>query len=470
MKSFFFLTSKICLTIVVILLPSSFLIAQWGPPVKLSIHGKSAVLNENANQCMAVNGDTLNVVWSDHRTNGYAIYYERSTDSGMTWDPAVPVTDTAGKATMPAIAVSGLTVHIVWMDSIQGHRASYYRHSLDGGNTWGPVVVLDSNTTFWPGIAANGPKVYATINNNLTSANSEVFLRRSVDNGTNWEPEQQISHANGRSEDPAIAVQGDNVKLVWNDNRNGNMQIYYCSSTDAGVTWGPETSLINGGAMSYCPMICLNNANADVPCGDTRYGNYDIFLKHSDDLGVDWQLEQRLTTDLNTDVYPFMVRDGQKIHIVYDQFGQGGWYLYSGDGGSTWDSSVYMGNGLQFFIGYTGCILHVIWADSSTVYYKRNPTGNCVTAGVRNFATDKKLVTVYPNPFTSQTTVEISSTGNVGTALIKVFDANGQELLSKSFGKARRITINKEELQPGVYFYQVFQNKGIIATGKIMVL
>src|ERR1039457_421254 len=332
--------------------------AQWGLPVKLSILARLASLNENANQCLAVKGDTLNVAWSDHRTQGYAIYYERSMDAGTTWVSAVPITDTNGHATMPAIAVSGLTVHVVWMDSTLGHRASFYKRSLDGGNTWGPVVILDSNTSFWPGIAASGPRVYATINNNITSGNSEVFLRRSIDNGTTWEPEQQISNAQGRSEDPAIAVQGTYVHLVWNDNRNGNMQIYYKLSMDSGVTWGPETSLINAGAMSYCSMICLNDSNADVPCGDTRAGTYDIWLKQSSDFGTTWRNDLQLTNDPDVEVYPYMVRDGLKLHLVYDKFNFGGWYLYSGDGGATWDSAVYLANGLQFFIGYTGCKLH----------------------------------------------------------------------------------------------------------------
>lgn len=445
------------------------LIAQWGSPVKLSIHGISASLNENAGPCLAVSGDTLHVVWSDHRTLGYAIYYERSIDTGKTWSSAIPITDTTKQGTMPAIAVSGSTVHVVWMDNSTGQRVSLYKRSLDGGNTWGPVVWLDSISEFWPGIAASGTVVYATLNKSVATGNSEVFLRRSLDNGVTWEPTQQISNATGRSEDPSIAVQGSYVHLVWNDNRNGNMQIYYRRSTDWGVTWGPETSLINGGAMSYCPMICLNNSNADVPCGDTRYGNYDIFLKQSDDYGTTWGTEQRLTSDLNSDVYPYMVRDASKIHIVYDQFSQGGWYLYSGDGGASWDSSVYIGDGLQFFIGYTGCILHVIWSDSGSIYYKRNPTGNCGPAGIGNIASEKTRVLVYPDPFTSEAKMCLQSHARIDNAIVKVFDFLGREVLSKPFGNDQTILLSKNKLSIGLYFYKVLQEKKIIATGKFTI-
>src|SRR6185295_851350 len=199
--------------------------------------------NENSGQCLAVNGDTVHVVWTDHRTLGHAIYYRHSPDAGVTWNTAIPITDTTGTAIFPAIAVSGSTIHVVWLDSSLGVPASFYKRSLDGGNTWGPAVCLDSSTKFWPGVATSGSMVFVTLNKEIVIGNTEVFLRRSIDNGVTWEAEQQISNAFGRSEDPAIAAQGSYIHLSWNDKRSGIMNIYYRRSSDAGVTWGPETQL-----------------------------------------------------------------------------------------------------------------------------------------------------------------------------------------------------------------------------------
>jgi len=233
-----------------------------GPDIRLSAHSISAALNENAGPCLAVSGDSVHVVWSDKRTHGYAIYYKHSFDTGLTWNTEIPITDTFGKATMPVIAVSGSTVHVVWMDSILDHRASFYKRSLDGGFTWGPKFCLDSNTKFWPGVTVSGSFVVATLNKEYVTGNTEVFIMRSMNNGTTWGPEQRISNANGRSEDPAIAINGSCVHLVWNDNRNTTMEIYYRRSKDYGVTWGPETQLTT--TDSYSSMVSLDGPDVDV--------------------------------------------------------------------------------------------------------------------------------------------------------------------------------------------------------------
>jgi len=369
-------------------------VAQWSAAVNISPQAMAAGLDENANQCMAVSGDTIHAVWSDHRTNGYAIYYRHSVDTGLTWNTAVAITDTAGKASMPSIAVWGATVHVVWMDTLLGIRASYYKRSLDGGNTWGNKVLLDSNTAFWPGVAAYGSLVVITLNKQPTSTNSEVYIMRSLDNGATWGSEFQISNAAGRSEDPAIAIQGTYIHLVWNDNRGGGnvMKTYYRRSADSGATWGPETDLIDGGVFSYTPMICLNNSHADVANSDRRTGSFQIRIKQSADMGTTWTADTQVTIGADTNgLYPYLVRDDSQLHMVYSRFGTGGGprYIHSADGGATWIPSVSLGTGGQPFIAYTGCVLHVIFLNNGRIYYERNATGN--TGGHCTFALNLKL-------------------------------------------------------------------------------
>jgi len=146
-------SKRLLLAICILFPPPVF--AQWASDTKLSVHAMNASLNEDMGQCIAANGDTIHIVWLDRRSHGAAVYYKRSVDTGLTWNTEIPLTDTNGKASFPTIAVSGNTVHIAWLDSVFGKPASMYKRSLDGGNTWGPNICLDSNTLFWPGIAAH---------------------------------------------------------------------------------------------------------------------------------------------------------------------------------------------------------------------------------------------------------------------------------------------------------------------------
>ena len=109
--------------------------------------------------CIGVNGDTVHVVWADRLSaNKGAIYYTRSADTGLTWSSPIPITDVNRNAWNPAIAVNGANIHVVWreIDTVTGHRSSWYIHSLDGGNTWGTILVLVTAIADWPAVTVSG--------------------------------------------------------------------------------------------------------------------------------------------------------------------------------------------------------------------------------------------------------------------------------------------------------------------------
>ena len=357
---------------------------------------------KNMASCLAVNGDTIHVVWSDRHPAGAAIYYRRSVDTGLTWQPEVPLTDTFGSGAFPAIAVSGNVVHVVWMDTSLHHRASFYKRSTDGGNTWGATYILDSNTSFWPGLAASGNLVAATLNITVAAGNTEVFLRTSMDGGATWAPKQQVSNAVGRSEDPAVAVQGRHIHLSWNDNRSGTMVIFYRHSADAGATWSAETPMTTFN--SYTSMVCLDGAHVDVPYGyNPSSSNFDVNMRQSSDTGATFGVAKVLASTTAAEIYPYLIRRDSQMHMVY--VGAGPTYIHSADGGLTWSAPVNIGHGGQPFIAMTCPVLHVIWPDSGAIYYRRNATGNppCVTTGpgpglgiVSVAANDGARI--YPNP------------------------------------------------------------------------
>jgi uncharacterized protein (DUF1501 family) len=79
--------------------------------------------------------------------------------------------------------------------------------------------------------------------------------------------------------------------------------------------------------------------------------------------------------------------------------------------------------------------------------------GVCTTAGQNN--SGKSLISNYPNPFTSKTTIEFSSEG--GHTLIQIIDNSGRlllDLLEKDYPAATRqtITFDASHLPNGVYY------------------
>ncbi|HTX88230.1 MAG TPA: sialidase family protein [Bacteroidales bacterium] len=456
------------------------LYAQWTGPVNLSPNAISAGLNESMGSCIGVSGDTVHVVYGDrfNATHG-AIFYTRSTDNGLTWSIPEAITDSAGNAWNAAISVNGPAVHVVWreIDTLDNHRSSHYIHSMDGGTTWDAPVTLDSPVANWPAVASSGNNVYV-VNDIVTSSspyNTEIFFLTSADNGFTWGSHRQITFAVGRSEDEAIHAQGQDLFMSWNDNRSGQMQIFFKHSGNGGIAWDSDLVVIP--PFDYGTMVGSDNNHIDVVAAGAPSGHYQVRLAQSADLGYTWSPEKDLTSDTAyTYYYPDMVRDGEELHVTCVKAFFGAQYLHSQDGGITWDPPYTLGfSGITPFIAYSGCVLHVILPDSGHINYYRNPTGNggphCPdTTAIESVPRQSFQVKVYPDPMDAEATVELIPPSLSAEAVLIVYDVYGRQLFYKRFGRDYKMVLNRDQLGSGVRYYRVLLRDKIMATGKLVVM
>ena len=85
------------------------------------------------------------------------------------------------------------------------------------------------------------------------------------------------------------------------------------------------------------------------------------------------------------------------------------------------------------------------------------------TLGIKNME-DKMRFSIFPNPFTSQTTISLKK--EVKNASLKIFNLVGIEVKAFRFS-GTQLTIEKEDLRAGVYFIQVFSEKELIGNEKL---
>jgi len=448
------LQKALALAIFTIALPV-ITIAQWSAPIDLYPSAVSATTNESMGTCIGTSGDTVHVVWSDQTKKNKigTIYYSHSVDTGSTWSAPVALSTVNKFALNPAIAINGRNVHVVWreIDTITGHRASWYKHSLDGGKTWGPAVFIDS-TADWPAVSVSGKTVYIANDRIVTTSpyNTEIFFLRSTDNGATWGAATRLSFAVGRSEDEAIYAEGAHVHMSWNDNRTGKFKIFYKESADFGVTWDPDVALDS--AYDYSTMVYSTGAHADVvAAGIPKGGHYQILLSQSADTGATWSSGTNVSNDTaHAYFYPDMVRDGSDIHITYSGNG-GGWYLHSADGGTTWDPAYFIGAGGSDFVAYTGCALHVIYINANHLYYIRNLKGNTGSScskplGIEQPNGNMASTIVYPNPAKNNITIR----SNAELGLITIYNLLGETVYTEQTDAAEK-QVDISKLPAGVY-------------------
>jgi hypothetical protein len=357
-------------------------LAQWEPDRRLTYDDSASYASANNAWNVAADGDVVHVVWHDDRVGHSEVFYKRSDDGGATWSPDIRLTTDSAHSFDPCIAVLGSCVHVIrwtsdvavcykrstdqgltWSEDIfrepsddnnypsiaasrenvyavWGNRRDsywqvYFRVSYDGGVTWVPVVPLtDTTATGYACVAAWGPDVYVAWTDDR-DGNDEIYCKRSADGGMSWSSDIRITNNPTQSTAPCIGASGPDVHMVWSDNQGGLPAVFYCRSTDCGISWSAP-AMIGGLPLTFPPSLAACGATVHVVWTDMRDMNLEVYYKRSIDAGATWGPDTRLTVDT-------------------------AW---------TWFASV----------AAAGSRVHVVWQDrrdgNDEIYYKRNPTGN----------------------------------------------------------------------------------------------
>lgn len=471
---------------------NEYCFAQWEPEIRLTNSiGKSNTSYNNA-KSVAANGNTVHVVWIDKRNPilPSAIYYKRSTDAGITWS-----TDTAmynlnyGFCDFPNIAVSGSFVHIIWLAKYSlGNYHIGYRRSTDAGITWGPSILLGGNVNARENLslAVSGTYLHVVWHDYEHGSDPEIYYKRSIDGGTTWEGDTRITFNTNSSNFPCIAVSGSNVHIVWQDQRDGNWEIYYKRSTDGGINWGSDTRLTINPEASEFPTIAIFGSLAHVIWSDNRDGNWKLFYKSSLDAGITWSTDLRLT-NLATDSWrsSFAI-SGSNLHLVWPDSRDGNfnWEIYyksSTNSGINWGGDIRLSNepdsSIYPSIAIAGSNLHVVWSDNRDddweIYYKRNLTGNI---GINVISAEVpykfSLSQNYPNPFNPSTKIRFDIPKSEVIKLV-VYDFLGREVaipVNQQLNPGTyEVDFEGSTLTSGVYFYKL-ETENFTETKKMVLI
>lgn len=393
--------------IALIFIVSSFILinfsyAQFQSDIRLTNDPATSYKCLNNTCGIASLGNFIHVFWSDYRvqSSNEQIFYKRSTDGGLTWGPDIQFTNVISSAVYPSIIAVGSYIHVVWFDVRTGGPKIFYRRSIDNGTNWGPDTQLsfgDTTESRNPSVVIAGPVLHVVWHDNR-NGNWEIYYRRSPDAGVTWEPETRLTTNSGNSQFASVCVWGTSVHLTWMDDRDGNKEIYYKRSTDEGVSWGQDTRLTVDTAESNYPSIAVSYSALYVVWQDVRLGGWEIWGKRSLDGGLTWEADTRLTSEPSNSFYPSVTASGTNIHVAWQDVRDNNWEIYykrSLDAGASWEADMRLTN--SDFNSNTpsiitnGTAVDVLWQDDRDgnyeIYYKRDPTGN-PPIGIENISSE----------------------------------------------------------------------------------
>ncbi|MFC1761801.1 hypothetical protein ACFL6U_06945 [Planctomycetota bacterium] len=204
----------------------------------------------------------IHVVWEDYRDNPKLgnIYYSKSTNRGESFGADVMVDDPptiTSDQVNPALTVDtqGI-IHVVWEDYRDNPAMGniYYAKSSDGGDHFGPDVMVDAiftHTTVqrYPDIAVGSDGTIHVVwedyrDNPILGS---IYYANSSDGGRSFSKDIMIGDAITPTSHqilPTIAVDDNGIVYVaWEDYRDhpDHGSVYYCMSTDNGETFLTDT-------------------------------------------------------------------------------------------------------------------------------------------------------------------------------------------------------------------------------------
>jgi hypothetical protein len=185
------------------------------------------------------------VTWFDNASNpgswdDFEVYYKKSTDGGNNWTSSKRLTWATKQFRNPNIAIDASdNIHIAWYRSDVLDEV-YYKNSLDNGNTWkGSKRLTWEDSSFYPSrypdiVTDSKKNIYIVYQHQVPSfppgsgANVEIFFRKSENAGTIWNPQKRITWRGELSYYPKTIIDsGNNIHIVWVDERTGNWEIFY---------------------------------------------------------------------------------------------------------------------------------------------------------------------------------------------------------------------------------------------------
>jgi len=203
------------------------------------------------------------MVWS--RFYNADIYFVSSGNEGSSWTSERLVSDQTGNQfPIPAVGPDG-TLYVAWT---RFNGAIWFDRSTDGGLTFGNDIYVTDLYTYSTTLNGNvdapshpamdvdisgGPyngRIYIAYMNRISGSNDyDIFLRYSDNQGATWSADRRINDdpfGNGCDQfHPWLTVDNTGaVSAVWLDRRqdpqNRKWHCYVAQSTDGGMTWTPN--------------------------------------------------------------------------------------------------------------------------------------------------------------------------------------------------------------------------------------
>jgi hypothetical protein len=290
----------------------------------------STAASDQQHPAIAFDGANFLVTWADYRSGTYYdIYAARVTPQGAVLDPnGIPVSTAADRQLYPALAFDGANFLVTWEDYRSGSLSDIYAARVTPqGTVLDPSGIRVSTAAYdqyVPALAFDGANFLVTWQDYRSDSSWDVYAARVTPQGTVLDPSGiPVSTAADQQGSPAIAFDGANSLVVWGDGRSGSSyDIYAARVTPQGAVLDPNGIPVSTAAdWQQYPALAFDGANFLVTWEDHRSGGCDIYAARVTPQGT--VLDPNgipVSTAADWQEYPAIAFDGANFLVTWTDY------------------------------------------------------------------------------------------------------------------------------------------------------
>ena len=267
------------------------------------------------------------VSWADARVGGTAtpsIFAARLQPNSTVTDVAgFSVNTVAGGHAKPAVAGGSMFFMVVWEDLRRGRNDITHTRISPAGivqDFGGKVTSTAGSRQLGSSTVFDGTYYFTVFSDSRTGGHGNYDLKavRINGQGTSLDPAgRNISLAAGRQLAPDMVWDGTQFMVVWSDDRDGNFDIYGQIVDSNYVNSGGEFLISGGAANADFPAIAWNGTEYLVVWEDTRSGNRDIYGQRVTTAGALNGGEILISNAADNQRRPDVASDGTNWQVVW---------------------------------------------------------------------------------------------------------------------------------------------------------
>ena len=333
---------------------------------------------------VSFDGNNYMVVWQDQRDGVYDIYGSRVAQDGNVLDPAgIQISGATDEQSRPSIDFDGTNYLVVWDDYRSGSENDIYATFLDtSGNVLNPAGITISSAAdnqYMPSVSFDGTNYLVAWYDRRDGANYDIYGTRVDQSGVVQDASGiAISNIDVTQVTPAVISYSGQWLTVWRDNRNGGYADIYGSRISAsGTVTDPSGILIASAAqLQEKPAVAFDGTNYLVVWQEDRVGGppFDLYGRLIAPTGNQVDVDAiPISTSVGSQQYPAVAFDNDSTYLVVwqdDRSGSGN-DIYGtrvSTSGNVLDPpgiAISTATGRQQFpsIAFDGTNFLVVWAD-----------------------------------------------------------------------------------------------------------